>query len=288
MMNFIIDGNTILNEETLNMNVQDCAGIYVHCNNEGDYAYFEKFDKTWVWENKMGKYDYHFPDTYTIKEFIEDMKNNELLHCDNNFFIRIYENSDDLNKFVMSAKGRIPYTEQFAFHELDKLKEFNLNQIDNEDEKIEFIKTFDIIANDIKQIIKIISAQGHTSESIGFIMRTLESLFRMIPLTEVDDCPDDWQEIDVDDNIRETYNVENADIEKCFINKRSTNIIKIEYSDHVSFFDNRHFLYNYNGKLYFDPVTSIVEVEMPWRFVGPEIRNVENEEELNGMISLDD
>lgn len=290
MTNFIIDGNTVLNEETLNLDIQKLKAIYVHCNDDGDYAFFNHVtmdDNIWTWEYKKGTFKYDFPDKYTVRDFISAVKYKDFLKCDDSFFIRIYENENDINTFVMSNNGRIPYTENFAIRELDKLKSYNLSQIKDED-KEEFIKTFDVISNDIKQIIKLISAQGHNSDSIGFVMRTLESLFRMIPLTEIDDDPVDWLELDdADDESKKIFSVEGSEVKSLSVNKRATNIVRVEYDTHTSYFDNRAVLYNYNGKLYFDPKTSINEVELPWKFTPSKIEDVTNEEDIANMIPLD-
>lgn len=120
------------------------------------------------------------------KEFVEKVcskcENNHDEDC--NIVKRMDGNSDCANKVIKSN--------------LEKFAENELNIILNKCEDAEAIEMQKIMNNDILQIVKMFSEQGHSGFSASYAINILEKLLRFEPITPLTGNDDEWTELDYD------------------------------------------------------------------------------------------
>jgi len=308
MFSIVIDGKTEINESFLTHPINDYAGIYVEMN-PNNYAWFERFDKTWTWETKDGKYSYNFPDNYLGEDFLDEMTNKLEGKPNDNMFIRVYEKENDLRKTISVSRGRYPFTEFLAHIEMDRLGKENIKAIyadpeideDKKEEAIlEFADSHNIISEDVEQIIRLLSAQGHNDESLKFTLNAVESIIRGIPLSPVmdnvttDEYKSEWAEVQSDEkeyeyilNLISKYITDENPIKNIYLNVRANNIIKVHYENNdYKYFNIRTEMYTKNGKEWFISKDDITEVTMPWKFVTPNQNQIDNDADTSDLIPI--
>ena len=118
------------------------------------------------------------------KEFVEKV----CCQCENN-------HNEDCN-IVKRMDGNSDCTNKKIKSNLEKFAENELNIILNKCEDTEAIEMQKIMNNDILQIIKVFSEQGHSGFSAGYAINLLEKLLRFEPVTPLTGNEDEWTKLD--------------------------------------------------------------------------------------------
>lgn len=288
MFTFIQDGYTEYNDNFKKHPINGYSAIFVRPNKNESY-FFERFNDVWVWtkinsEGKIEKYDYKMKENFSGEDFINELRT--FINFEDDWFFRVYEDEASYREYVMaSTHPEFSAIQEFSRREInyygrfvaEKINEASKEREDGEEFAKRSISFYEFTLNHILEIVDLISAQGHTPQSLDFTMQTVSMLMQMIPLTKLEDEPSQWSEIQV-------KKIEGDDTAKKFwVNNRMPQIIKIEYEDgSVKFMNQRATLFtDVEGKdtnLYFDSENSVKEIQMPWAFERVSIDKIPRDE----------
>jgi hypothetical protein len=285
MFDIVKDSYNEYSDDLKKIPIKDLSAIYVKPKkNSAEFFFFEKYNDFWTYENTEGKFDYKFNDDATLESLINQLK--EKTEFDEKFTLRIYdyinENTADYIKLILPGRRRLMNQELFGNYELNRLREVNEELLKDAtpDERDSFEKQMDVVNTDVSQIVRLISAQAHTPETLRLTMTMVSQILANVPITPIDDKEEyskDWatfdQVMENADNIKKYIKLEDHTIEEMYLNIRCTRIIKVVYKN-TKTNETEIYYYDTNGTVFIDPTTneaywgehSIETVDLPWQF----------------------
>jgi hypothetical protein len=307
MFDIVKDCYNSYDEKLKSVKLKDLSAIYIKPNAKGDFLFFERFNDFWTYETKDGKYDYKIDLESTVEDLIEQLKNSYEF-SDDYFTIRVYdfinndENHPNFIKLIIPGNRKLMDQEIFGNYELNRLKELN-EEINKEDsEELEkFLTQMTILSSDVSQIVRLISSQAHTNETLRFTMNLVSSILGNIPITAITDLDiseKDWiayEEISRNDKIKEYLELEDHEITDMFVNIRCTRILKVVYKNteneetFTDYFDihSKIFVNENDHKAYFNK-ESIENITLPWTFTPTNEVSITDETKKEDMIPLEE
>ena len=288
MFDIVKDYFNEYNDQLKQVPMKNLSAIYIKPKKDShEFLFFERYNDFWTYENVNGKYDYKIDENATIEDLVNQLKGN--FEFDENFTVRIYliddNNNSDFIKLIIPGHRRHMNQEFFGMFELERLKEVNeeLLENDNADEetKQEFLRQMEIVNTDVCQIIRLISAQAHTSETIKLTMNLVSQILSNIPITPIEDKEKyfkDWitfeQAMENPDRIKKFIELDDHVIEEMYLNIRCTRIVKVIYKN-IKTNEKETIYYDTASTVFIDPKTneaywgekSIETIDLPWRFV---------------------
>lgn len=282
MFDIVKDCYNEYDENLKKVKLNDLSAIYFCNNSNNNYLFFEKYNNFWTYENNKGKYDYKInDDNFTIENLVNQLIESKLL--ENNFTIRVFDyinNQADYIKFILPGKRKLINQELFGNYELSRLDSLNSDLYkDNEEELKKFKNEMKIVASDVGQIVRLISAQGHTNETLKLTMTLVSNILANIPITDITDdemSKNDWvdfDEVENNEELKEYFKVNGLTIKTVLLNIRCTRIVKVIYTNNKTN-DEEIVYYDTHARIYIDSdekeayfgELSIDEIEMPWAF----------------------
>lgn len=284
MFDIVKDYFNTYNDELKKVKLSELVAIYIKPNNE-NFFLFERFNEEWMYENKNGKFDYKIDKDATIEDLIENLKKD--CNFDEDFIIRVYsyinEKIPDFVKVIMPARRKLFNQEYFAEFELERLRKLNTELYKNDEEQLkEFNKHMEVVASDVNQIVRLISAQSHNEDTLKLTMSLVSQILAGVPITAIDDneiCEKDWITFKTanenDSNIKKYINLEDTEniVEEVYLNIRCPRIIKVIYKNNITS-ETYNEYYDSTNIIFVDPETknnywgenSIASINIPWNF----------------------
>lgn len=278
MFDVIKDAYNEYNDSVKKIKINELCGIYIKPNAEKS-LFFEKYNDFWTYEdNDSNKYDYKFDENATIESLVEQLKNNYTF--DDEFKIRLYDKDFMFIKTIYPGNRKLISKELFGNYELNRLREVNENIYKDDPEALKvFENQMKIVYTDVSQLVRLISSQAHTNETLRITMSLAQSILAGVPITDITDdnlSKDDWvttDEIDNTETLKNYLEIDGYTIKEIYTNIRCTRIIKVIYTNNETNED-EVFYYDTNASVYIDTneneayfgKESIASIEMPWSF----------------------
>jgi len=287
MFDIVKDVYNTYDDELKKVKLKDLSAIYLKINSN-EQILFERFNDFWTFETKDGKFDYKINNESTFEELINQLKNN--YQFDDNFTVRVFsylrkndKSIPEFTKLIIPNRRKNINQELFGDFELRRMFEVHCDLYKDEPEKLEDFKVqMDVVGQDVMQIVSLISAQAHTSETLNFTMNLVSSILASYPLTPITDeekYKDDWVDIntinskETNEYITKLLELDDMTIESIFINMRCTRIIKVNYKNNkneivTEYYDIAASIFiDDEEKVAYHGEQSITSITLPWMFV---------------------
>lgn len=288
-------------EEVKDVELDKLSGIYILSGH--NTIFLERFNDIWTYETIKGKYDYKLNGMKTVGDIINQLKSSHEIE-DDNFTIRLYdfvnENVPDFIKLIIPGHRKLINQEIFGNYELSRLREVNLDAYkDDPDMSEKFLKQMDIVNSDVSQIVRLISSQAHTNETLNLTMKMVSNILASIPLTPITDdkmSEKDWVDFDTVEeasSIKEYFDMEGYETTKVYLNIRCSRIVKVYYKninngeEEYHYYDTyeRIFIDRKENEAYFGKM-SIGEIDLPWSFRPTEEVTIDDEDLKKDLVKV--
>ena len=306
MFDIVKDSYNEYNDTLKDVKLSDLSAIYIKPQKNSNFFYFfERYDDFWTYETVDGKFDYKIDNESTVAHLINQLKNTH--DFDEDFIIRVYgyvdEGTADYIKLIVPGHRKLMNQEVFGNFELSRLREVNSKLFEgNDEEALQFNNQMDVVSTDVSQIVRLISAQAHTNETLQLTMRLVSQILANIPITAIDDEPysiKDWvtyKQVEEDDSlVRKNVALDGYEIEEIYFNIRCTRIVKVIYKNIETSETETHY-YDTHACVFIDPEShetywsqnSIENVDLPWNFTPVKEIMISDDKMKEDMIKFSD
>lgn len=288
MIDITKDSYNIYNEELKKSILKNISAIYIlpQPSKSNYFYFFERFNGLWTYETIDGKYDYKIDDEATLETLIEELKKTR--EFDEDFIIKVFDYSiskdnkekyENFIKFILPGKRNLIDYEIFADLELRRLVEYNKENIPEEDLNA-YYNEMSIFITDVSQVLRVLSAQGHTPGTLRNVMNTVTRIVNnatLSPIVDDDNYPEDWvnvKTLNKEYKLGTFLDLDGYDIEDIYVNRRCTRLVKVTYK---SMEDENKFETNYYDTasvIFIDEEEnkawvgkeSIENIDLPWNY----------------------